>query len=205
VLLVALTLLAALGLPISLALLGGCASAGHPDAAREELDERSGVTLFVVQRPLVLARPRTDVAANARDYLILVAMQEDRSGNFSTWLIVHRWSTVDPRMQGAEPARAGRLRLIADDRELLLDPADPAPAALQRGDLLFRPHTARASSTAYAIDVPTLRFLAGAKAVSANYPDDTLPIPYAIWQDGRADLLAFADAAAPAGPGRNPR
>ena len=70
---------------------------GPGNAPKELLDEDSGTTLIVVRRPIVLARSRTDLAANVRDYVTLVVAQEDRSGKYSTWLIVHRWSTVDPR------------------------------------------------------------------------------------------------------------
>jgi hypothetical protein len=172
------------------------------------LDERSGATLIIVERPVVLARPRSDVAANARDYLTLVGVQEDRSGQFSTWLIVHRWSTVDPRIAADRGVGSSGLRIIADDREVLLSPAEPAPPLLARGDLLFGPTTARTQSFAYPIDVPTLHYLAGAQSLSANFPDDALPIAYGIWQDGRAALMALvAEAESPGrppGPARSP-
>jgi hypothetical protein len=142
-----------------------------------------------------MARSRLDVAANARDYLTLVGIQEDRSGRYSTWLIVHRWSTVDPRIAADHGVGAARLRIIADDREVLLSPADPAPPLLARGDLLFGPRAARVVSFAYPIDVPTLRYLAGAQSLTANYPEDGLPIAYGLWQDGRGALRALAAAA----------
>jgi hypothetical protein len=183
--------------PLLAALVALCACAAQRPAAapREVLDERSGVTLFIVERPIVMARSRLDVAANARDYLTLVGIQEDRSGRYSTWLIVHRWSTVDPRIAADHGVGAARLRIIADDREVLLSPADPAPPLLARGDLLFGPRAARVVSFAYPIDVPTLRYLAGAQSLTANYPEDGLPIAYGLWQDGRGALRALAAAA----------
>jgi hypothetical protein len=179
-----------------------CTPFAHAPQPREVLDEHGGATLIIVERPIVLARPRTDVAANARDYLTLVGLQEDRSGRFTTWLIAHRWSTVDPRIAADRGVGAGRLRIIADDREVLLAPAEPAPALLARGDLLFGPTTARTQSMAYPIDVPTLRYLAGAQSLSANFPEDGLPIPYGIWQDGRSALMALVTEAE--SPGRPP-
>jgi hypothetical protein len=179
-----------------------CTPFVHASHPREVLDERSGATLIIVERPIVLARPRSDVAANARDYLTLVALQEDRSGRFTTWLIVHRWSTVDPRIAADRGIGSGGLRIIADDREVLLGPADPAPPLIARGDLLFAPKTARTQSIAYPIDVPTLHYLAGAQSLSANFPADALPIPYGIWQDGRAALMALVTEAE--SPGRPP-
>jgi hypothetical protein len=171
-------------------LLGACAS---PSAAqtRELLDESSGSTLLIVQRPIVFARARTDVAANARDYATVVAMHEDRSGKYSTWLIVHRWSTVDPRFAGATGAGSGQLRIIADDRELTFNAAVPEPAFLQRRSGMFEPSTRGALSSAYSVDSPTLHYIASAQTLSLRYSDDPLPIPYTVWEDGRAALQAW--------------
>ena len=150
------------------------------------------MTLFIVAHPFVFARSRIDVAAHARDYVTLVALQEDRSGKYSTWLIAHRWSTVDPRIAGASSG-SSQLHIVADDRELSFNAADPAPSVLNRADLLFAPHSAGAQSAAYAIDVPTLRYLASAQRLSLRYVDDALTPAYTVWDDARAPLLALLD------------
>ena len=64
----------------------------------EIFDEQSGSTLSVVAKPLVFARARSDVAAFARDYATLVAVEDDRSGTYTQYLLLYRWSTVDRRM-----------------------------------------------------------------------------------------------------------
>jgi hypothetical protein len=173
-----------------LPLLGACASA-QSARTREFLDESTGLTLIVVQRPIIFARARTDVAANARDYATLVAMQEDRSGKYSTWLIVHRWSTVDPRFAGDASVGSGQLRIIADDRELTLRPTLPEPAVLQRRAELFGPPGRAVSSAAYAVDGGSLRSIAAAQTLSLRYSDDALPIAYGVWEDGRSALQAW--------------
>ena len=172
-----------------LPLIGACASPARAQT-KELLDESSGSTLLIVQRPIVFARARTDVAANARDYATVVALHEDRSGKYSTWLIVHRWSTVDPRFAGATPG-SGQLRIIADDRELTFNAAAPEPLFLQRRDGLFEPSTGGAQSSAYAVDSATLHYLASAHTLSLRYGDDPLRIPYAVWEDGRTALQAW--------------
>ena len=183
--------------PGLLSLLGACASSTGVQT-RELLDESSGSTLLIVQRPIVFARARTDVAANARDYATVVAMHEDRSGKYSTWLIVHRWSTVDPRFAGAATGRSGQLRIIADDRELTFNAVAPDPAFLRRRDGLFEPRTSAALSAAYAVDSATLHYIASAQTLSLRYSDDVLPIPYAVWDDGRSALQAWlADTRSP--------
>ncbi len=157
----------------------------------ELLDESTGTTLIVVREPIVLARTRTDVAANARDYLTLVAVQEDRGGKYTNWLLVHRWSTVDPRLVPEDATMPLRLRLFADGRELTFQPLDPVPRALQRGEGLFRPKRAVSRSAAYTVDVATLRYLGMAQVLSARFADDALPSSYTMWQDGRAALQAM--------------
>ena len=91
-----------------LALLAACSSA-PVRAPTELLDEQTGATLVVVAEPLVFARARADVAANARDYVTVVAVEANRSGKYAQYLLVHRWSTVDRRMacSSSRPAAAG--------------------------------------------------------------------------------------------------
>ena len=179
-----------------LPLIGACASPSRAHT-KELLDETSGSTLLIVQRPIVFARARTDVAANARDYATVVALHEDRSGKYSTWLIVHRWSTVDPRFAGPIPG-SGQLRIIADDRELSFTAAAPEPLFLQRRDGLFEPSTGGALTTAYSVDSATLHYIASAQTLSLRYADDPLRIPYGVWEDGRTALQAWlADTRAP--------
>ena len=172
------------------ALLCACAATG-PAAPNDVLDESSGTRLIVVQRPLVLARSRIDVAANVRDYLTLVATEEDRSGKYTAWLIAYRWSTVDPRMESRSVSGRSLLHIIVDDREITLKPAEPAPAILARGDLLLAPHVPGTQSTAYAVDEPTLRYIATANRLLLRVDDDAALPAYAVWNDGRKALLAL--------------
>ncbi len=74
-------------------------------AAQDFFDEQSGSTLSVVAKPLVFARERSDAAAFARDYATLVAVGVNLSGKDSEYLLLYRWSTVDPRI--SPPPRAG--------------------------------------------------------------------------------------------------
>lgn len=179
-----------------LPLLGACAPhrASRP---LELLDESSGALLTIVRRPIICARSRTDVAANARDYVTLAAAQEDRSGRISDWLIVHRWSTVDPRFSGDAGVGSGRLRIVADDRVLTLAPAVPAPSLLARRRELFAPPNGRGLSLAYAVDRSTLRYLASAHSLSLRFTDDALPLDYTVWDDGRPALQAWLSDTGP--------
>ena len=90
---------------------------------QEILDEQSGNTLLVVAKPLVFARERTDVAAYARDYATLVAVEMDQSGKYSEFLLLYRWSTVDRRMSSPPDPSAGELRILAEGRAHRFDAA----------------------------------------------------------------------------------
>ena len=88
-----------LGLILALTTLSMSACANpSPRASPEIFDEQSGNTILVVPKPLVFARERLDVAAHARDYATLVAVEIDQSGKYSEYLLLYRWSTVDRRM-----------------------------------------------------------------------------------------------------------
>ncbi|MFO1400991.1 MAG: hypothetical protein U1F30_07235 [Steroidobacteraceae bacterium] len=173
------------------ATLPGCAS--EPQRAPAEvLDEQTGATLVVVAEPLVFARARLDVAANARDYLTLVAVEANRSGKYAQYLLVHRWSTVDRRMAALPGPDAGRLIIVADGRELEFKPLQPMPAALVRHDRVHYPADTDAVSWAYEVDLATLGYLAGSQQIGVRLPDDPLDSPFTLWSDGRAALRVFA-------------
>ena len=181
-------------------LLSACASgtgagSSHASPPRQLFDERSGSTLLIVGRPIVLARSRSDVAANVHDYVTLIVAQEDISGKYASWLIAYRWSTVDPRFDPAHALASGRLALIADGRTISLTPSGEVPAFLQRRDLLPAPHHP-INTWAYAMDVPTLRYLALTRDLALRWQDDALPLPYSVWEEGRPELLALMNGSA---------
>jgi hypothetical protein len=91
------TLLLLLAMLTVLAMLTACTSS-RLAPSHEIFDEQSGMTLEVVSMPFIFARERSDVAAHARDYATLVAAEIDRSGEYSDFLLLYRWSTVDRRM-----------------------------------------------------------------------------------------------------------
>jgi len=176
-------------------LLSACASLPAP-APLTYLDERTGITLTLVDAPLVLARERRDLAANARDYLTLVAVTRNESGRVTPALLVHRWSTIDTRVaQAATPAGDPRLVIVADGRDIRPLRLEPVPREFLASDIhdLWRPSVSQVETTVYRIDAATLRFIARSERISAfrDLAEDALP--YGIWRDGRAALGRLAD------------
>lgn len=175
-------------------------TASDPNEPVQKLDEHTGDTLFVVRRALILARARTDVAANVRDYITLVALIEDKAGRYSSWLVAYRWSTVDPRISEENSLTDGQLELVADGRVITFRPSAQPPASVEQGDLLLAP-PARAQSFAYSVDTSTLRYLASARELTARFPTDPWAQLYTIWDDGRPALQGLLDASLGGVPG----
>lgn len=187
---------------IALAALAACTPAPLR-APIEYLDERTGLTLSIVDRPMVLARERREVAANARDYLTIVAVIRDESGKLTPLLLVHRWSTIDARVAPSSAGAAPPLVLVADGRDIRLDPLSALPRELAaRERRLWWPEDAAAQSFAAHVDAALLDYLATSQRLSAHFDDPADPQPYdLLWSNGKdalARLAAVASVDAPA-------
>ena len=176
--------------------LGGCV-ASHAPLTREILDEQSGNTLIVVSSPLVFARARTDVAAHARDYATLVAVEIDASGEYSEYLLLYRWSTVDRRMSPLPDADAGALRILADGRVIALQPLAKLPVNLDHRRQYQVPKHDDVIPRGYKVDAATLRYIATSRELIVRLPQEPLDAPFSLWEDGRAALLRFLEHAVP--------
>jgi hypothetical protein len=158
----------------------------------EHLDTHSGETLVVANRPIVFARERSDVAARARDYTTLVAVEADRAGKYQAYLLAHRWTTIDRRVEDLPSSADGTLRLVADGREMLFKPLAAVPEALKNESTLHAPDNARYTTWAYATDLATLQYVAESEALTLRFPRENLPIDFTVWTDGREAWREFA-------------
>ena len=86
-----------LGLLVALLVPLGAARAGAADseAVREYVDEVTAVSITVSLDSLVFARERSDLAANARDYITLAPLEINRTGRRALFWSGDRWSTTD--------------------------------------------------------------------------------------------------------------
>jgi len=172
------------------ALVTACA-ADRALAPHELFDERSGNTVSVVARPLVFARSRTDVAAYARDYATLVAVELDHSGSVEHYLLLHRWSTVDARMSRPPDPAAGQLEILSSGRIVKLTPLAEPPIGLEhRRDLHLPPH-GEVVTHAYRVDGEVLRFIARHRDATLELPQESFGEPFTLWEDGRGAWLEF--------------
>lgn len=171
----------------------GCAPLSHE--ARTTLDPRTGVSISVADQPLVLARERRDLAAQARDYLTLIATEINVAGTRRLLLCVHEWSTIDARARGNPAPLPTPLLVVADGRDLWLSPlSEPPLDALALSRELARPGDADVYTTFYPIEPEALRYLASAEHLSAALPARIPPLPFGLWRDGRAAQLRLLEA-----------
>jgi len=172
-------------------LLGGCLTPLDP-APTDILDERTGNTYTTVAQPLVFARRRMDLAANAREYATVVAARLNHAGRYATYLLVYRWATPEVRPADLPLASQGRVRFVTDGGEIAFTPLDATLAAEVLRAEPAAPRTPVKQAWAYAADAATLRRLAAAHALQLQFPDETAGDIFELWADGRAALAAFA-------------
>jgi hypothetical protein len=169
--------------------LAACTALPAPTGPRAMLDERTGDTLSVVEAPWVFARTRTDVAANARDYVQLVAAEASSAGKYRVYLVAQFWSTVDRRMSPYPETTAGELLVQADGREIAFAPMQPFPTLFSDRNDLFAPQRTRCITWVYETDLATLEYMAESKSVSLRLSEQQLQLPYFTWSDAQSDLL----------------
>jgi hypothetical protein len=180
---------------LALTALASCATR-TPPASDEFFDEENASTLLVTAKPLVFARERSDVAAHARDYATLVAVEIDNSGDYTQYLLLYRWSTVDRRMSPPPGPDAGALRILADGRPIDLQPLDRLPVNLLQRRQLHMPKLDEIVPRGYKTDPATLNFIATSRELLVRMPQEPLATPFTLWEDGRNALKQFLQRAA---------
>jgi len=171
--------------------LGTCAAFAANQQPQEYLDEDTAATITVVAEPLVFAYARTDLAANARDYLTLAAAAVDRNGKVSYVLIGYFWSTVDPRLRRDAPPVPEPLVLQADDRRTELTLRGHSAHEAGIGMPVHQPAGSTGPPNVYGIDLATLRFISEARHLSMRIDTEVTELSYELWEDRRDALRAF--------------
>ena len=173
----------------ALLLLAGCASIDVSPV--EKLDERSGDTLIMTRQPLDFVRVR-DIVDGTRDYVRLVAVEEDHVGQYNTWLLAYRWTTIDKAPSPVPDERLGALQIRGDDREWSLQPLAAVPDSLRMRRDLYAPAPVPYAAWAYRVTLADLRAIAGSRALLVSLPQEAIADPLSLLEDGRPALLEFA-------------
>jgi hypothetical protein len=173
-------------------LLGGLASMATHAASGTLLDRNTGATLQLSTRPWVLALDQPHLAAHARDYIALYAVEINTSGKRGYHLAAFLWSTVPGRERyaGDNPV----LQLRAGDRELKLDPLGRTPRDLGISQWPLKAPGRGAVLAIYEVDEGLLRAMASDIRLQARAASDpTLPedVWFDTWRSGRAAFANF--------------
>ncbi len=172
--------------------LASCASQPPAAAPSQEIfDESDASTLLVAAKPIVFARERSDLAAHARDYATVVAVEIDISGDYKDYLLVYRWSTVDRRMLPPPDPAGGALRIVADGRVFNFNPVDKLPVNFAQRRELHMPKHDDVVPRGYKVDPETLHFLAISQDLTLRMPKEPFDTPFTLFEDGRRALLEF--------------
>jgi hypothetical protein len=157
----------------------------------EYLDEETGATVTVVGRPLVFVHDRSGFLGPAGDYVTLAAAAVNQSGKITYVLIAYFWwSGVPPKAELA-PAAVDPLAMQADARgiQLVLRGATAREAGIGRP--VHRPRLGAATPYAYAIDLPTLRFIAESHQLALHIESEGTSLNYELFEDRRVALKEF--------------
>jgi hypothetical protein len=169
----------------------GCTSV--PPAPQSLLEEKTGATITVASAPISFARVSSDPGASARDYVTLVAVEQDVAGKYTQMFLLHRWSTSIRGAPPAPPSAASVATLLirADEREITLQALEQVPIDLSAREQLFMPYTQDAVTRAYVTDFATMRLIASSHDLSVHLPQEPVDAPFILWRDGRPALEQF--------------
>jgi hypothetical protein len=173
------------------------ACAAAPPRISEYVDPQSGASITVVGQALTFALERSTLAVHARDYVSLVGLEVDRSGQAELYLIGYFWSTIDrnkDKMAGPGPSKA--IELLADGRRMVLRPDSTVPKDLDRKRELLAPPVAHVEQASYPVSWEMLQYIAGSRILLLRpadnvRDDDEEADTFALWTDGRGALRAF--------------
>jgi hypothetical protein len=173
--------------------LAGCST--PPRDSRAILDENSGVTINAVSAPLVFGRIDRDVKSASRDYVTLVGAEQDNAGKFTQLFLMYRWSRSFGGQAPRPEQNAGTLVVVADGREIVMEPLDRVPIDLTHTKDLFLPASDLTVKYAYLTNFETMRAIAGSHELLVKLPkeQDAPNTPFSLWEDGRAALAQLVN------------
>jgi hypothetical protein len=182
--------------PVAVFVLLGCLAFDAYAVPFTQLDRRTGVTVTISDKAWVFALEQPHLAAHARDYIAMHAVEINNAGKRQHFLATFVWSTIigRERFAGAAPA----LSLRVDDRQLTLKPAAESARSLGISQWPLKIPGRNALLVLYAVDEALLRQLVTARhcdlrpQTDASLPED---VWFEEWQSGRrpwGDFVRFA-------------
>ncbi len=117
--------------------LAACSTPPDLVASQYPLDEHRSVPINVVSAGLVYGRINPNTKSGTRDYVTLVAAEEDNAGKYTQLFLMYRWSRSFSGQAPQPEQNAGSLIVVADGREIEMEPLDRIPIDLAHSKDLF--------------------------------------------------------------------
>jgi hypothetical protein len=168
------------------ALVLGCASTA---TVREYLDQDTAATVTVASGEWLFARERTDLAMNARDYVTLTPVMNNRNGKRTYFIHCQIWSTIDRRNDNAIIADQAQLSLIANDRRIVLTASPQSARSLGFEKSPIELANSKAVVRWVIVDLATLRYIEQAQRLRITSTEEI--DAFDIWRVDRAAIAAF--------------
>lgn len=171
-------------------LLSACAleSGQH---ARTWLDERTAATVTAQEPCPVFAHEDQARATSVRDYVQAGAVEVNRSGRRTYYLVLLSWSTLDhsPAERALLDAELARATLWADDRPIELKRIPEGRAAVGVETAPYAAPAPAALESWYPLGLSEIKSLAGATTLGLTAQAGDAPRAYRLW---KADGGGFA-------------
>jgi hypothetical protein len=172
---------------------------GSAQQPRTWLDEQTAATVTAQQPCAVFAHENQARAANVRDYVQAGAVEVNRMGTRTYYLVLISWSTID--RSAAERAKLeaelARNTLWADDRPIELR---RIPRGRETAGVFSAPYAAPAPAAIeswYPITLNEIGALAHARTLRLTAQAGDTPRPYELWQQDRGGFAAFLARSTP--------
>jgi hypothetical protein len=176
--------------------LAGCA---HQPAAptstgiTEYLDTQTAMTVRVVAEPFVYGHDVPELAANARDYLSVGAVELDNMGRHRFFLVLVSWSTIDrARLNTPVPAQPERIEWSEKSRVREWAVTSHQPRELGAGMPLLEPPVARMGESWIEVKAADLRSLADEPPETIDAVVNGIRQRYTLWRRADGPLREFA-------------
>lgn len=163
------------------------------DNVREYVDEITAASITVALQPLVFARERTDLAANARDYITLAPVEINRTGTRRYFWTGYIWSTIDRRGREQLLSPGDELVLIADGRPMKLRADDRSLRDQGVGEPPVPAPTRTAIAVLYAADPESIAYVSRASELRIELIRSDTNDPFVLWKDARQSVRAFSE------------
>ena len=171
-------------------LMGGCRSSGPP--VSDQLDSVTGVTVTRSTAPLVLYRDNSALAAHARDFVYVGPIQVNRMGDYSYFLWLGIWSTMQDQNISGQRDGFESVVVFADGEPLRLELHGWTRSSIGVSEHVYPSPTATAANAYYAVTLDQIRLITQAREIrlrTSRFGDES----YEPWRDPTRALSSFRE------------